>query len=217
MCDCCHKIESVDKITFTKRHFDVFSRWLKVQSEGSLKELDDRKCIECMGEDDNEPHPYRSMTFKNIQIVLNPEYQNNDDEDDPHIEIYIEFNLRFSDRCNDNKKVKKIGFGYVVDNYYNHPTDYDDAMKELEKLIGTEYIKCKDLYCTYSKSSFSDYCEDCYTYFIEIEDKCPICLINQGRFIIPDCGHIIHFNCYNHMHGNKCPLCREPMKNLMQY
>lgn len=213
MCDC-SKIESVDKIVFTKRHFEVFSRWLTVQYETSLKEIDEKKCIDFMGEDEPS-HPYRSMNFKNIEILLNPEYP--EEDGDTHIEIYITFKLCFCDKSVCNCEVEKINFGCVVDSYQCHTKDYEYAIKELEKLIGSQYIKCKDLYCQCLKSSFSEYCNSCYIYFTEIEDKCPICLTNQGRFIKPECGHIIHFHCYHFMPGNKCPLCREIINNWSHY
>ena len=46
----------------------------------------------------------------------------------------------------------------------------------------------------------------------EKDEECPICLENYGknRLIKLNCGHIIHFECWNQWkkHKSSCPLCR---------
>ena len=47
----------------------------------------------------------------------------------------------------------------------------------------------------------------------EKDEECPICLENYGKnkkLIKLNCGHIIHFECWNQWkkHKSSCPLCR---------
>jgi hypothetical protein len=52
---------------------------------------------------------------------------------------------------------------------------------------------------------------------LEIENECPICLIQMEKSVVLHCGHRFHFECIAEWHGNEvksnkkpcCPYCRE--------
>ena len=56
-------------------------------------------------------------------------------------------------------------------------------------------------------------CLECtLTWFYRKDDRCPVCLIQYGRWTKLSCGHIIHSWCLMDMINkgiNKCPLCRK--------
>jgi len=62
-------------------------------------------------------------------------------------------------------------------------------------------------------------CEDCFVFsFRRFDDRCAICLENEGRWIQLSCSHVIHVHCWNDLQqttksANRavnclCPVCR---------
>ena len=49
-------------------------------------------------------------------------------------------------------------------------------------------------------------------------DICSICLENlNDQIITTSCKHCFHKNCFNKIHGYKCPLCREDISNVLRH
>jgi hypothetical protein len=57
--------------------------------------------------------------------------------------------------------------------------------------------------------------EYCHIHLSKTSSKedCCICLESDGVYTL-DCNHHLHLKCAINMVDNRCPLCREPMKNI---
>jgi len=53
----------------------------------------------------------------------------------------------------------------------------------------------------------------------EMEDECAICMSNHKMIdvCIVTCGHQFGITCLEHWKHNTCPLCREPVKQVIKY
>ena len=53
----------------------------------------------------------------------------------------------------------------------------------------------------------------------EMEDECAICMSNHKMIdvCIINCGHQFGSSCLNNWKRNMCPLCREPVKQIIKY
>jgi len=65
-------------------------------------------------------------------------------------------------------------------------------------------------------------CESCYLYwFKRTDDRCAICLEDEGVWVKLSCGHIIHQHCWVKIfEDGRCPVCRvsvEHEKSIYKY
>jgi hypothetical protein len=52
-------------------------------------------------------------------------------------------------------------------------------------------------------------CENCYLYwFKRTDDRCAVCLEDEGVWVKLSCGHILHQHCWTRTKGVQCPVCR---------
>jgi len=53
-------------------------------------------------------------------------------------------------------------------------------------------------------------CVDCFVYHHKRtdNDRCPICLEDEGRWVQLPCSHILHTFCWQRVPGSQCPICR---------
>jgi hypothetical protein len=64
-------------------------------------------------------------------------------------------------------------------------------------------------------------CETCYLYwFKRTDDRCAVCLEDEGVWVKLSCGHILHQHCWGDIEGMACPVCRsmtDSKKNVYHY
>ncbi len=64
-------------------------------------------------------------------------------------------------------------------------------------------------------------CENCYLYwFKRTDDRCAVCLEDEGVWVKLSCGHILHQHCWGRIKGVQCPVCRvsvESGKSVYKY
>lgn len=64
-------------------------------------------------------------------------------------------------------------------------------------------------------------CETCYLYwFKRTDDRCSICLEDEGVWVKLGCGHILHHHCWMRTPTTQCPVCRtlnECTSNIYKY
>jgi hypothetical protein len=64
-------------------------------------------------------------------------------------------------------------------------------------------------------------CETCFLYwFKRTDDRCAVCLEDEGVWVKLSCGHILHQHCWGDIQGMVCPVCRtmtDSQKNIQYY
>ena len=71
------------------------------------------------------------------------------------------------------------------------------------------------------KTQLEHRCESCFVYWYKrTDDRCSVCLEDEGVWVKLSCGHILHQHCWTRIKGFQCPVCRtvtDNKENIYKY
>jgi hypothetical protein len=194
---------------FTQYCFDSFKRFLKVSvAEAKKMTLDEFENYDsdCCGLPSFRQHIVNGFVFR---ILIDLEYED-DDVESTLESATLNFEL-FSGVNKGHISGRKIGV-FTETGWHDFHGHQERLKEDLQSYVGVEFKKCKQPFCDRIQPLYvytEGWCKTCYVSCHKREEKCPVCLEDEGSWItLYPCQHVLHSACWTKTVGRKCPMCR---------
>lgn len=184
----------------TPRIATFFSRYIEVQKTNILERFEKLKTEDAseLEEELNDDGLIiiDFQSFKKFELEMEVDFDRNSEDMIKPWSLKLMMHFRY--------KVPNKDLGYVNIANIHMKVDMEEFITKINESVKTYKIcPCED------NIEYKDgWCITCYPYVLTQEDRCSVCLENDGVWIELKCKHTVHKRCWNNIENNKCPLCR---------